>query len=296
MIYRFCFLLLLTFGFWHLFYEFFLAPCTYFDEALVWFLGKTTALLLAILGFESSFLLEKSFVILANRAVLHIGITCNGQDLLALNTCIALAFPVKNIQKIKLILFGFVLINLLNIFRLVALSINFKYDRASFDFNHHLIFPIFVYAIIFLLWKYSLEENAKKTSNSVIYLIGRYILMMILILLLLLTWQSRAWISLEISHFLAEYNFFGIMDTLIYALFHGILGLFVLGLFFWKKNKLFFQFVLIVSLFLCFILGIMAVYKFTNAEYLHLISETLIYFYFSPYPFFLLFLYGILKE
>jgi hypothetical protein len=44
------------------------------------------------------------------------------------------------------------LIFILNIIRMVVLTINFVYFRSSFAFNHHVTFTYIVYMFIFMLW------------------------------------------------------------------------------------------------------------------------------------------------
>jgi exosortase family protein XrtF len=83
---------------------------------------------------------------------LWIGDNCNGIALFALFTGFILAYPGNWKKKLFYIPLGILLIQLLNIARVVSLAILDTHSRAWTEFNHTYTFTIVIYGCIFLLW------------------------------------------------------------------------------------------------------------------------------------------------
>lgn len=83
---------------------------------------------------------------------LWIGDNCNGIALFALFTGFIIAFPGNNKRKVLYIVTGILLIELLNILRVVCLAILDTHSRAWTEINHTYTFTIIIYAFIFFLW------------------------------------------------------------------------------------------------------------------------------------------------
>ena len=96
---------------------------------------------------------------------LWIGDPCNGITLFALFIIFVIAFPGPWKRKLWFIPIGLISIHLINVLRIVALSIIVTYDYAYLDFNHNYTFTIVVYGFVFFLW-YLWANKFSKTKSS----------------------------------------------------------------------------------------------------------------------------------
>lgn len=83
---------------------------------------------------------------------LFIGDSCNGLALFALFSIFIIAFPGKIKAKLWFVPLGIVSIHLLNVLRILALSIIQTYSYEWTEFNHTYTFTILIYGYIFYLW------------------------------------------------------------------------------------------------------------------------------------------------
>lgn len=83
---------------------------------------------------------------------LWIGDNCNGIALFALFSGFILAYPGSWKAKLWFIPTGIILIELLNVCRVVLLAILDTYSRKWTEFNHTYTFTIIIYGAIFLMW------------------------------------------------------------------------------------------------------------------------------------------------
>ncbi len=83
---------------------------------------------------------------------LWIGDPCNGLTLFALFSIFVIAYPGPLRKKAWFIPLGLISIHLLNVLRVVALSIIVTFDYAYLDFNHTYTFSVIVYGYVFFLW------------------------------------------------------------------------------------------------------------------------------------------------
>lgn len=93
---------------------------------------------------------------------------CNGLELFALYVGFFVCFPGSVLPKILFSVGGTLLLFTLNIMREVVLAINYMYFETSFDFNHKYTYAIAVYLVVFLIWKYWLNNYsmiAKKKNE-----------------------------------------------------------------------------------------------------------------------------------
>jgi exosortase family protein XrtF len=97
---------------------------------------------------------------------LWIGDNCNGIALFALFTGFIIAYPGIWKRKAGYILFGIILIELLNVTRIVLLAILDTYSRSWTEFNHTYTFTIVIYACIFLLWMLWTNKISGKTLKE----------------------------------------------------------------------------------------------------------------------------------
>jgi exosortase family protein XrtF len=96
---------------------------------------------------------------------LWIGDNCNAIALFALFACFIIAFKGRVKHKIVYVLFGILSIQLLNVFRVVALAILDTHSRAWTEFNHSYTFTIIMYGYIFFLWMMWVNKFSAIYSN-----------------------------------------------------------------------------------------------------------------------------------
>ncbi len=83
---------------------------------------------------------------------LRIWDNCNGLDLIAIYLSLIILLPYRWIRKLIFIVAGATALIIANIIRCIALYWIYLYNRKLFDINHHYIFTILIYLLIFYLW------------------------------------------------------------------------------------------------------------------------------------------------
>lgn len=132
---------------WFVLYDVYLSQM---DDWLTENIADVCVVLLNLAGYEA--VSNKSVISIAGQELVYIGPSCNGMILMALFAGFIIAFPGPFISKLFFIPLGIVVINLLNIFRVMALTLNSLYSFRTLDFNHKYTFSFIVYAFIFALW------------------------------------------------------------------------------------------------------------------------------------------------
>jgi exosortase/archaeosortase family protein len=97
----------------------------------------------------------------------HIGIPCNGLDVMGVFASIVLAYNAKWFHKVWMILGGCILVFLLNSARISILSaFIYHHERRAFDINHKYIFNIILYGILLLVFSvWSSKFGISKTRS-----------------------------------------------------------------------------------------------------------------------------------
>lgn len=152
----------LTIGFvlyigWYFIYEGWIHPSGWLDMMVIRNLESSSYLLLELLGYDTltaSHDVNIRTIGIDGTHGLWIGDPCNGITLFALFTGFVIAFPGSLKRKMWFIPLGLILIHLLNIIRIVALSLIIFYfpDPEVLDFNHNYTFTVLVYSGVFALW------------------------------------------------------------------------------------------------------------------------------------------------
>ncbi|MBB2144084.1 hypothetical protein GM921_01180 [Pedobacter sp. LMG 31464] len=92
---------------------------------------------------------------------LRINYSCLGLGVMSFLAAFVIAFPAKLKSKIKLLIYGLMMIYILNMLRIVALGVllgYFESQRENFAY-HHEVFNILVYIIVFILLYYWVKQN-----------------------------------------------------------------------------------------------------------------------------------------
>lgn len=156
--------------FWYLFYELWLHPKGDFDLLVIDNIISISEYLLDLFGFiVIPDVYDASFRTLGVDGThgIWIGDSCNGITIFALFTGFIIAFPGKWIRKLIYIPIGILFIHILNILRVMALSLILKYAPETLSFNHSYTFTTIIYAFIFLLWYlWATKYNGELTFNT----------------------------------------------------------------------------------------------------------------------------------
>ena len=126
--------------FWFLIYDNWLQPNRTIDTWVIVSIIDHVGLVLQLFGFESGsssyYGPEIRTIGIVGSSEVWIGDSCNGIKLFALFTGFVLAYPGSIIKKLWYIPFGIITIHILNVLRVVALTIIVKYYPEALDFNH----------------------------------------------------------------------------------------------------------------------------------------------------------------
>ena len=91
-------------------------------------------------------------VIYQNTYVCRIIEGCNAMSVMILFVAFVLAFTGKFKKTILFIFFGCILIHVLNVLRIVMLSMALYKLPQMKSFLHDIAFPLVIYGVVFLLW------------------------------------------------------------------------------------------------------------------------------------------------
>ncbi len=98
-------------------------------------------------------IISQNQFLLEHFKILEIGPPCFGYEVMYYFTVFLISYPGGYCKKkIFMILFGLLLINLLNILRIVGISLLVLYYPQYADFNHHFLFTFIIYTFVFSMW------------------------------------------------------------------------------------------------------------------------------------------------
>ena len=124
--------------------------------------AKGSSGLVNMLGFKAY--LKGTTLNVSNFDVVFIDTPCNGLILFAQFAVFIIAFPGPVGKKFWYIPMGILVIYFLNLIRIAALALISIYDYKSLNFDHHFLFNIIAYSVIFTMWffwfnKLSFRQN-----------------------------------------------------------------------------------------------------------------------------------------
>lgn len=169
---------LLFFIIWKLIYSFFLYDSQYLDHPLTTHVGEASAKFLNSLGNMDGFTAkrevskyiyeggttesEASAIYHYDEVVLYIANVCNGLELMVLYAGFIICMPSTFWRKIKYIIIGIILLDVINIIRCTGLIYLREYYHIYFDFAHHYLFNAMVYSATLLMWVVFTRKNSFK--------------------------------------------------------------------------------------------------------------------------------------
>lgn len=156
---------------WKLVYGFYLHDSQIIDFPLTSHVGDSSAFILNNIGIFSGFeavhelktsgndygksiLVGTSKIYHNDELLLFIADICNGLELMVLYIGFIICMPSSFWRKLKYIVIGIIIIDLINILRCVGLIWLIEYMEYYFDFAHHYLFKAAVYASTFIMWWY----------------------------------------------------------------------------------------------------------------------------------------------
>ena len=148
---RFLLLAAILYFSWYLLYQFVIHPSESTDLYVIDNTVTVVEKILTTLGY-TIFKGEERVIGIDGTPGLWIGDKCNGIDLFALFTIFVIAYPGTLLKKCFFIPIGILSIQLINILRVVGLSIVQLHAPKWTEFNHTYVFNVLVYGYIFLLW------------------------------------------------------------------------------------------------------------------------------------------------
>lgn len=128
----------------------------YYPDYFTYQVAKQSYLIIDALGYETYFMkhpeLPNMLIAIKDRYLVRIIEGCNSLSVIILFLSFILAFN-KGFKKTFLyILFGSVLIYVLNLWRIALLTLGLYFYPQHKDFMHDILFPLFIYGVVFLLW------------------------------------------------------------------------------------------------------------------------------------------------
>ncbi|MBI3503149.1 MAG: hypothetical protein HY063_15285 [Bacteroidetes bacterium] len=149
---------------WLAIYEWWIQPMRWADNAVISNTLFLSRKILGGFGYETASCSER-MICLKGTPGLFMGDSCNGISLFALYSIFLIAFPGKIISKLIFIPAGIVCIHLLNVFRVVCLSVIETYSYSWTEFNHTYTFTILIYVFIFGAWLYWVNKFSSITGK-----------------------------------------------------------------------------------------------------------------------------------
>ena len=121
-------------------------------EALIYF----SSLIINLFGYDTINL--PYHIKIVNGVRVGVGYSCLGYGLFSVWSALIVSYPFRKINRWKYILLGFISIFILNILRISLVGVAYtKYGNLNID--HHLIFNIITYLLIFLMIRFLINKE-----------------------------------------------------------------------------------------------------------------------------------------
>ncbi len=125
-------------------------------DKITYFVSEVSSSIISHTGLESHIephQLEQSCLLYVNnKPVVRVIEGCNAMSVIVLFIAFVIAFSGPAIKTIWFVFFGGLFIFLLNIIRIVLISIALFYFPQYEPILHEVIFPLLIYGVVFLLW------------------------------------------------------------------------------------------------------------------------------------------------
>ncbi|WP_310554997.1 exosortase family protein XrtF [Flavobacterium sp.] len=106
-------------------------------------------------------------IIFENKMVARIVEGCNAVSVIILFISFVIAFSGKFKQTFFFILTGSLIIYILNIFRIIVLSVLMFHYPEQEHFLHGVVFPLIIYGVVFILWVIWVNKFSKYATTTI---------------------------------------------------------------------------------------------------------------------------------
>lgn len=158
----------LLYSFLYVFYEFYIKIYTNIDQLFIRKIINVCTFILETMGYKTFASKEindfQVFGVDGSNGV-WIGGGCNGITLMFLFAIFVIAYPGNFKNKLWYLPLGIILVNIINIIRIVGLSLMSLYAPNYLDFNHTYTFTFIVYSIVFALWMFWVNKFSKSAKD-----------------------------------------------------------------------------------------------------------------------------------
>ncbi len=159
----------LLYGLLYLIYQFVVKRYTYYDQNFISSIVWVTDLVLKGLGYKTFYTINThdfQVVGIDGSNGVWVGSNCNAITLFTLFSVFIIAYPGHQKSKLWFIPVGIVAIHILNLVRVISLTLIAYYWPQSLSFNHTYTFTFLVYAFIFLLWVIWVQKFSLKSTGG----------------------------------------------------------------------------------------------------------------------------------
>lgn len=141
----------------------------YYPDYITYQVAKQSYLIIEALGYETYFVkhpeLPNMLIAIKDRYVVRVIEGCNSLSVIILFLSFILAFSKSFKKTFFYILFGGMLIYVLNLWRIALLTLGLYYYPEHRDLMHDILFPLFIYGVVFLLWILWVKNYKLKEKN-----------------------------------------------------------------------------------------------------------------------------------
>ena len=172
----FLFRALILFISWTLLFNGYIKPHTNINKYLTLAVAHGTSFASSFLGYETKVTSEskmekdipvlEALIHLNNEPAALVADACNGLELFVLFIGFLVCFPGSTLPKLLFSITGVAILFFVNILRELALSLNYLHFRSSFDFNHKYTYAIVVYLVVFLMWRFWMNNYSILVSRN----------------------------------------------------------------------------------------------------------------------------------
>jgi exosortase family protein XrtF len=166
-IFRYLLSILLGYVGWLILYEFFILPKSLLDEFVIDALVRVSEQLLNFLGFNvtSNHGFWANTISLDYFPGVWVSPNCDGLSVVAIFIIVVMSFPGEMKKRLYFISIGVILIEIVNMLRIVSLSLIHRYHPQYLKFNHDYTFTVLVYAFVIFLWWWWFSWNDRSFSK-----------------------------------------------------------------------------------------------------------------------------------
>ena len=151
-------------------YQFIIKRYTFYDQKFIGSIVVCADFVLRAMGYKTFMSLnEHDFQVVGidGSNGVWIGSNCNAITLFTLFSVFIIAYPGYQKGKLWFVPLGIVAIHILNLLRVVALTLIAYYYPQFLSFNHTYTFTFLIYSFIFFLWVIWVRNFSVRTNASV---------------------------------------------------------------------------------------------------------------------------------